>query len=86
MIVEEQSNNPGIEEPLICLEISGLFCYGVIFMSILNQIAQKTERAKEERKKEKINKHRCKGCSFGSWTGTKYYCPFSSCAKESLRR
>lgn len=86
MIVEEQSNNPDIEERLNCSEISGLFYYGVIFMSILDQVAKKAERAMEERKKEKINKHRCKGCSFGSWTGTKYYCPFSSCAKESLRR
>jgi len=55
-------------------------------MSSLKQAALKAEKAKEERRLEKINKHKCNTCDFGSWTGMKFYCPFGSCAKESLRR
>ncbi|MGE5631724.1 MAG: hypothetical protein ACM3TR_11580 [Caulobacteraceae bacterium] len=55
-------------------------------MSSLKQAAMKAEKTKEERRLEKINNHKCNGCAFSFWTGLKFYCPFSSCAKESLRR
>jgi|GEM_PF-4282842 len=52
----------------------------------LKQAARKAEKEKEERRQEKIRKHKCSNCAFGSWTGTKYYCPFGSCARDNLRR
>lgn len=54
--------------------------------SNLKQATKKYEKAKEERMLEKIKNHKCTGCEFGSWKGTKFYCPFGSCAKEKLRR
>ena len=55
-------------------------------MNRLKQAVNKAIKAQEDRLLEKIKNHKCSGCGFGTWTGTKYYCPFISCAKESLRR
>lgn len=48
----------------------------------MNNLTKVSEKTKELKRREKVETHKCKGCCWGRFTGTKYKCALPNCSKK----